>query len=129
VSALVASVARPDCGAVALFLGTTRDHHDGRRVTRLAYEAYEPMALAALEALERDAPRRFAVAACAIVHRLGEVPISEVSVAVAVAAPHRGPAFDACRWAMEELKRSVPIWKQERYADGSAGWVEGSPLG
>ena len=125
---LVAESARPDCGAIALFFGTTRDHHEGRRVTRLSYEAYEPMALAALEALERAALARFDVATCRIVHRIGEVPLTEASVAVVVAAAHRGAAFDACRWTMDELKRTVPIWKQETYAEGDEGWVEGTPL-
>jgi molybdopterin synthase catalytic subunit len=128
VARLVASAARADCGAVTLFLGTTRDHHDGRRVLRLSYEAYPPMALAALAALERAALERFAVASCRIVHRLGEVPIAEPSVAVVVAAAHRAPAFDACRWAMDELKRTVPIWKKEFYAEGGEGWVEGTAL-
>jgi molybdopterin synthase catalytic subunit len=129
VAGLLAAAARPDCGAVALFLGTTRDHHQGRRVLRLEYEAYERMALAALETVEREAVARFAVAACRIVHRLGEVPPAEASVAVAVTAAHRAPAFDACRWAMDEVKRAVPIWKKETYADGGADWVEGTRLG
>jgi molybdopterin synthase catalytic subunit len=119
---------RPDCGAIAQFLGTTRDHHDGRRVTRLAYEAYERMAVPVLEIIEREAVRRFGVASCRIVHRLGEVPIGESSVAVTVAAAHRGPAFDACRWAMDELKRSAPIWKQEHFEDGEPRWVAGTKL-
>ncbi|HKQ58435.1 MAG TPA: molybdenum cofactor biosynthesis protein MoaE [Candidatus Eisenbacteria bacterium] len=129
VERLVAAITRPECGAIALFLGTTRDHHDGRRVTQLAYEAYEPMALAALDALERAAVDRFEVAACRIVHRIGEVPLTEASVAVVVAAAHRAPAFDACRWAMDELKRTVPIWKKEHYAEGGENWVEGTKLG
>ena len=126
---LVAAAARPDCGAVATFLGTTRDHHEGRRVVRLAYEAYEPMALDALVAIEREATQRFQIASCRIVHRLGEGALTEASVAVVVAAAHRGPAFDACRWAMDELKRTVPIWKKESYAEGGEGWVEGTRLG
>lgn len=128
VERLIAGAARPDCGAVTFFLGTTRDHHQGRRVTRLSYEAYEPMALAALEALERAALARFEVATCRIVHRIGEVPLTEASVIVVVAAAHRGAAFDACRWTMDELKRTVPIWKKETYAEGGEGWVEGTPL-
>ncbi|MFI5370343.1 MAG: molybdenum cofactor biosynthesis protein MoaE [Candidatus Eisenbacteria bacterium] len=127
-AAMIAAVSRSDCGAIASFLGTTRDHHDGRRVTRLAYEAYEPMALAALEALEHAACERFAIAACRITHRLGIVPVGGPSVAVVVAAAHRAPAFDACRWAMDELKRTVPIWKKETYADGGQDWVEGQRL-
>ena len=127
-AALIQSASRPDCGALAIFLGTTRDHHEGRRVETLAYEAYEPMALAALGRIESEAARRFEIASCAIVHRLGIVPPTEASVAVVVAAAHRGPAFDACRWAMDELKRAVPIWKKEHFADGDAAWVEGKPL-
>jgi molybdopterin synthase catalytic subunit len=128
-AALLAAATRPDCGALALFVGTTRDHHEGRRVVRLEYEAYEPMALAALEAIERAAVERFGVASCAIAHRLGVVPPAEASVAVVVAAHHRGPAFDACRWAMDELKSTVPIWKKEHYAEGGAAWAEGTRLG
>jgi molybdopterin synthase catalytic subunit len=125
---LLAGAARADCGAIALFLGTTRDHHQGRRVMRLAYEAYEPMAVHALERLEREALARYEIASCRIVHRLGEVPLAEPSVAVVVAAAHRGPAFDACRWAMDELKRTVPIWKKEFFAGGGEAWVEGTKL-
>ena len=125
---LLAAAARADCGAIALFLGTTRDNHEGRSVSRLAYEAYEPMALAALEALERQARERFAIATCRIVHRLGDVPLAEASVAVVVASAHRGPAFDAARWAMDELKRPVPIWKKEFFTEGGAGWAKGTPL-
>lgn len=126
---LLAAAARPDCGAIALFLGTSRDHHEGRRVMALAYEAYEPMALAALERLESETVARHEVAACTIVHRLGDVPLAEASVAVVVTAAHRAPAFAACRWAMDELKRTVPIWKKEFYAEGGEGWVEGTRLG
>jgi molybdopterin synthase catalytic subunit len=125
---LIAEAPRPDCGAVVLFLGTTRDHHEGRRVVRLAYEAYEPMALAALGAIEREALAKFAIGSCRIVHRLGEVPLTEASVAVVTAAAHRAPAYEASRWAMDELKRSVPIWKKEFFAEGDAGWVEGTKL-
>jgi molybdopterin synthase catalytic subunit len=128
VERLLAAAARPDCGAVALFLGTTRDHHEGRRVAGLLYEAYEPMALEAIATLERRTIERFPVAGCRIVHRLGEVPPAEASVAVIVTSAHRAAAFDACRWAMDELKRSIPIWKKERFADGDEAWVEGSPL-
>jgi molybdopterin synthase catalytic subunit len=128
VTGLIAASARPDCGAIATFLGTTRDHHAGRRVLKLAYEAYEPMAVHALERIEREAAARFEIAECRIVHRLGEVPLAEPSVAVVVTAAHRGAAFDACRWAMDELKRAVPIWKKEFFAEGGDGWVEGTPL-
>ena len=128
VARLIADASRPDCGAVSLFIGNSRDHSEGRRVLRLDYEAYEPMALAALEKLERDARKRFEIATCRIVHRLGEVPLAEASVAVVVAAAHRQPAFEACKWAMNELKRAVPIWKKELFAGGESEWVKGTPL-
>ena len=128
VERLLAAAARPDCGAVVLFLGTTRDHHEGREVVRLEYEAYRPMALAALEQTERDAVERHAVASCRIVHRLGVVPAAEASVAVVVAAAHRSAAFDACRWAMDQVKNTAPIWKKEHYAGGDTGWGEGKKL-
>jgi molybdopterin synthase catalytic subunit len=129
VAKLITEASRPDCGAVSLFIGNSRDHHQGRRVVKLEYEAYEPMALAALDALERDARQRFQIATCRIVHRLGEVPLAEASVAVVVAAAHRQPAFDACQWAMNELKRSAPIWKKEFFTEGGAEWVQGTALG
>ena len=128
VERLLAAAARPDCGAVVLFLGTTRDHHGGREVVRLEYEAYRPMALAALERTERDTVERHAVASCRIVHRLGEVLPAEASIAVVVAAAHRSAAFDATRWAMDQVKSKAPIWKKEHYANGGAGWVVGAKL-
>lgn len=128
-AAMTAAATRADAGAVVTFLGTTRDHHEGRRVTRLEYEAYAPMALAALAVIEREACTRFEVFSCAIAHRLGEVPPAEASVVVVVAAAHRGPAFDACRWAMDELKRTVPIWKKEWFEGGDGTWAGGTPLG
>jgi len=128
IGARIAAAARPDSGAIAVFLGTTRDHHQGRRVTGLAYEAYEPMALDALAAIEHAALAHHAITSCRIVHRLGEVPPAEASVAVIVTAHHREAAFDACRRAMDELKHSVPIWKRETFADGDAEWVAGRRL-
>jgi molybdopterin synthase catalytic subunit len=128
VAPLLAAAARPECGAVNLFLGTTRDHHEGRSVLRLEYEAHEGMALAALGALEDEARERFGLAHVVVVHRLGVVPVAEASVAVVVSTPHRAPAFEASRWIMDELKRRVPIWKKEHFADGGAEWVKGHVL-
>jgi molybdopterin synthase catalytic subunit len=128
VAALLRAAAHPACGAVNLFLGTTRDHHEGRRVLRLEYEAYDRMALVALAALEQSAREKFGLAHCAIVHRLGEVPVTEASVAVLTSAAHRAAAFDAARWAMDELKRNVPIWKKEHFEGGGEAWVAGHPL-
>ena len=97
----------------------------GSRVVGLAYEAFEPMVLAVLEAIADEIEARFGVRRLAIVHRVGEVGVGEASVAIVVASPHRAAGFDACRYAIEELKARAPIWKEERYADGSV-WV-GAP--
>jgi molybdopterin synthase catalytic subunit len=122
---LVSFVTHPSAGGIALFLGTARDHHEGQAVLRLEYEAYESMALESLRAIARATRARFPeTRKLAIVHRLGVVPIGEASVAVAVSTPHRAQAFEACRFAIDELKAKAPIWKKERLAEGGARWVE-----
>jgi molybdopterin synthase catalytic subunit len=127
--ALVALVSSPDAGAVATFLGTSRRTSSNaarveKPVETLWYEAYAPMAEKRLREIGDDAKRRFEVTAVAAWHRVGEVAVGEASVAIAVSAPHRGPAIDACRFVIEEIKRSLPVWKRERFADGEV-WVEG----
>lgn len=112
-------------GAVALFLGTVRNENLGRRVLYLEYQAYAPMAIAEMARIERDALDRFAVSRLAVVHRTGRLEIGEVSVAVVVAAPHRAHAMEACRFIIDTLKRTVPIWKKEIF-EGGAAWIEGS---
>lgn len=116
--------AGPADGALCLFAGVVRDHNEGRAVRHLEYEAYDDMALAELRAIESEVRRRWPVSDVRIVHRLGRLEIGDVSVAVAVASPHRAQAFEACRHAIDTLKRTVPIWKKEFYADGSL-WLEG----
>jgi molybdopterin synthase catalytic subunit len=111
-------------GALCLFVGVVRDHHHGRRVLRLEYEAYEEMALPLLQRIEDEARQRFPVAAVRIVHRLGPLEVGEASVAVAVTAAHREEAFAACRWAIDTVKATVPIWKKE-YGEDGAVWMEG----
>ena len=111
-------------GAVALFLGTVRDHNRGRRVTALGYSAYEEMAQRELERVRAAAVERFDVGRIAVVHRLGDLAIGDVSVAVAAAAPHRAAAFDACRFVIDTLKKTVPIWKKEAF-EGGETWIEG----
>ena len=128
VAALEHSVADPACGAVLLFLGNVRDHHAGRRVVRLDYSAYRPMAEAALARIVSELEAGGGQLHVAIVHRLGEVPVGEASVAIAVASPHRQAAYDASRLALERLKREVPIWKREHYDDGVAVWREEESL-
>jgi len=128
VDQVAASVAGPSRGAVVLFLGTVRDHHAGRTVGKLTYSAYCSMALDGLrrivEELEAAAPGLRA----AIVHRLGEVPVGEASVAIAVGSPHRAAAYEASRTALERLKTEIPIWKMEHYTEGPPRWREEEPL-
>jgi len=114
----------PADGALCLFVGVVRDHHQGRAVARLEYEAYEEMALLLLQRIEDEARRRWPVTALRIVHRLGPLAVGEASVAVAASAVHRGEAFAACQWAIDTLKATVPIWKKEYGPDG-ASWMEG----
>jgi molybdopterin synthase catalytic subunit len=110
-------------GAVVSFTGVTRDHHDGRQVVGLAYEAYPEMAAQVVETLLAEAGERFAITRARVAHRVGEVPVGEASIAVVVSAPHRGAAFDACRWLMDRIKAQAPIFKKERCAAGGARWV------
>jgi molybdopterin synthase catalytic subunit len=111
-------------GAVCLFVGVVRNENQGRGVERLEYEAYEEMALPLMEEIAAEVRRRFPVSRVRLVHRLGRLEIGEASVAIAMASPHRGEAFAACRFAIDTLKAKVPIWKKEHYADGSR-WLEG----
>jgi len=111
-------------GALCLFAGVVRNENVGRRVTHLEYEAYEEMALEVLRDIEAQVRKRWPVSDVRIVHRLGRLEIGEASVAVAVASPHRAEAFDACRFAIDTLKHTAPIWKKEFFEGGEA-WVEG----
>jgi molybdopterin synthase catalytic subunit len=122
----VGSVARrvvlPECGATVTLDGFAREWTKGRRTKYLVYEAYEGMALSEMQRLGAEAHKRFQIAHIGIVHRTGRLEIGETSVVISVSAPHRKAAFEACEWAIRELKRTVPIWKKEVYADGEA-WV------
>jgi len=123
----VGSVARrvvlPECGAIVSLDGFTREWTAGRQTKYLVYEAYDGMAISEMERLGAEAHRRFAIAHIGIVHRTGRLEIGETSVVISVSAPHRRAAFEACEWAITELKRTVPIWKKEVYEDGEA-WAE-----
>jgi molybdopterin synthase catalytic subunit len=114
----------PSDGALCLFAGVVRDHNAGRSVLHLEYEAYEEMALPLMDQIAEEALRRWPIGDVRIVHRLGRMEIGEVSVAIAVASPHRREAFEACRFAIDTLKARVPIWKKEFFADGAI-WVDG----
>ena len=122
-SDLIAEVMGSERGGVASFLGMVRNHHGGRPVSALAYSAYEPMAEAICGEIVAEAEGRWPVRA-RLRHRLGELRIGEAAVAIAVAGDHRDEAFAACRYVIEELKRRVPIWKREAYADGTVEWVD-----
>jgi molybdopterin synthase catalytic subunit len=119
---VVAAVRDPAAGAIATFLGVTRNHHHGREVTLLEYEAYPGMAEREMERIAIDAAERWPTCKIAMVHRTGPVPIGEASIAIAVSAAHRPEAFAACRFAIDRLKATVPIWKKEHFVGGDV-WV------
>jgi len=126
-AAAVNSIAQPEDGAVVVFEGVVRNHTHGRRTLYLEYEAYEEMALKQMEDLAERALAEFKIRDVAMVHRLGRLEIGETSVLIVVASAHRGPAFDACRWLIDTLKRTVPIWKKEHFEDGAV-WADGEPF-
>jgi len=127
---LVDFVTDPEAGAIATFIGTTRNNNEGRKVIALDYEAYPEMAEKQLARLGQEASQRRPICRMAIVHRLGPVQITEPSVIIAVSAAHREAAFAACRFAIEEIKKTVPIWKKEVYEGGEIwiGTQSGQPL-
>jgi molybdopterin synthase catalytic subunit len=128
VAALISAAQRPDCGAISMFIGTTRiDKCGGASVEYLEYEAYRPMADRKLEEIGGELEERWDVREVSIVHRLGRVEPGKASVAIVVAAPRRGPAFETSRYAIERIKEMVPIWKREVWSDGYV-WV-GSQVG
>ena len=121
---LLAEVADHRNGASILFIGTVRDMNEGTPVTALDYSAYGTMAQRELGDIIAEAAKRWNTHDIVVEHRIGELALGDVSVAIAVAHPHRGEAFDAARYVIEELKRRAPIWKREHYVDGRAEWVE-----
>jgi molybdopterin synthase catalytic subunit len=122
------AVLRPDCGGTALFVGTTRSPNQGRQVDELQYEAYEEVARPELERMGAQAADRHGLGAVYLAHRVGVVPAAEPSVIVAASAPHRAEAFAGCRELIDELKRTAPIWKKERW-EGGGRWVGLSQIG
>jgi molybdopterin synthase catalytic subunit len=125
VESLLGKVATSSDGAFLLFLGIVRDHHEGRRVTGLLYEAYREMAEETLERIAGEAEERFETDRIVVLHRVGALAVGEVSTAIAVATPHREAAYSASRYIIEEIKSRLPVWKQERFVNGDVGWVEG----
>jgi molybdopterin synthase catalytic subunit len=124
---LVSAAKRGEDGAVVVFDGIVRNHTRDRQTLHLDYEAYEEMALKQMDGLAREAVTRFGVRDVTMVHRLGRLNVGETSVLIVVASGHRGQAFDACRWLIDTLKKTVPIWKKETFVDGVV-WAAGEPF-
>jgi len=124
---VVAGLKRGEDGAAVVFEGVVRNQTRGRKTLYLDYEAYEEMALKEMESLAAQALERFQIRDAVLVHRLGRLEIGETSVLIAVASAHRAAAFDACRWLIDTLKRTVPIWKKEYFEDGAV-WADGEPF-
>ena len=124
---LIAAARRDEDGALVVFDGVARNHSNGRQTLYLDYEAFPELAIKQMEALVDEAIRRFGIRDAWIVHRLGRVEIGETSVLIVAASEHRAQAFDACRWLIDSLKKTVPIWKKETFADGAV-WATGEPF-
>lgn len=124
IGAIARRVVPANCGAIVTLDGFVRQFTKERETLYLVYEAYEPMAIKEMEKLIAEAHEKFEIENVGIAHRLGRLEIGETSVVISVAAPHRRAAFEACEWLIKELKRTVPIWKKEVYADGET-WIEG----
>jgi molybdopterin synthase catalytic subunit len=127
VAEIVAGIKAGADGAVCVFDGIVRDNTRGRKTLYLDYEAYREMALEQMRTLANEAGTRFGVRDVALIHRLGRLVVGETSVLVVVASAHRGAAFDACRWMIDTLKKTVPIWKKETFVDGVV-WADGEPF-
>jgi molybdopterin synthase catalytic subunit len=125
--ALIAAAKGPESGAAVVFDGIVRNHSRGRQTLYLDYEAYETMAAKQIHSLSSEAIQRFGVRHVTLIHRLGRLRIGETSVLIVVASPHRAQAFDACRWLIDTLKKTVPIWKKETFVDGAV-WADGEPF-
>ena len=123
VSTFAEQLRNETCGALVSFDGWVRNHNEGQQVLRLEYESYPALAIKEGEKILAEALQRFPIARVVCVHRTGSLDIGDIAVWVGVSAPHRGEAFDACRYVIDEVKLRVPIWKKEHYLDGDSGWV------
>ncbi|RUS73086.1 hypothetical protein EGW08_019147 [Elysia chlorotica] len=119
---IIDSVSSPSCGAVSVFVGTTRDNFDGKTVLRLEYEAYLPMAKRKMLEVCADIRKRWKVENISMIHRIGVVPVKEASIVIAISSAHRKESLEAVQYAIETVKAIVPVWKKEIYADNSASW-------
>jgi molybdopterin synthase catalytic subunit len=125
-SSVLDAVGTPEDGAVLVFLGTVRRSNDGRAVSGMLYEAYVEMAEQTLGTIASEAMERAGASRVAAVHRIGDLAVGEVSVAIAISTPHRAEAFDGGRYVIEEIKKRLPVWKHEHYVDGEARWLDGA---
>jgi molybdopterin synthase catalytic subunit len=125
IDALLQLDQHPECGGLALFVGTVRDHHEGRSVSNLTYTAHEPLAAKIIREVEQTTRERFGVPYVRVVHRLGALAIGDVAIVCVVRAPHRAEAFEACRYAVDAVKHGAPVWKEEFYTDGTSAFVDG----
>jgi molybdopterin synthase catalytic subunit len=122
---LLSLTEREECGAMALFAGTVRNHHEGRAVTHLIYTAHAPLCERIIADIERETREQFNVPECRIVHRIGQLGIGEVAIYAIVRSPHRAESFAALRYAVDSTKHRAPIWKEEFYPDGTSSFVQG----
>ena len=127
-NAVVQKVSSPKAGAISTFIGVTRNYTLKKQVTYLFYEAYQEMAVAMMEKIGRQIKEKFDIEKIAIVHRIGRVDVEEISVLIAISAGHRGPAIEACHYAIDTLKEIVPIWKKEFMIDGEEEWIANDPI-
>lgn len=125
---ILAEVSDDSAGGTVLFVGTVRDKAGGRRVTALQYEVYREMAERKMREIEAEVERKWPVKKVSLVHRDGTLRVGDVSVVVAVSSEHRAEAFEACRYAIERIKSSLPLWKRETFSGGRKRWVEGRPI-
>jgi molybdopterin synthase catalytic subunit len=124
-AAVLARVGHPQDGASLLFVGVVRDHAEDRPVAGMRYDAYVEMAAEVLGTITSEATETLGTDRIAVIHRVGELKVGDPSVAIAVSSPHRAEAYEASRYVIEEIKKRLPVWKKERYADGDEAWVEG----
>jgi molybdopterin synthase catalytic subunit len=125
---VLSSVRDDVAGGSVLFVGTIRNRSEGRTVKGLTYEVYKEMAEKRMDEIEEEVKRRWPIKKMTMVHRYGGLKVGDVSVAVAVSCEHRADAFDACRYAIDTIKRTLPIWKKERFGSGAEAWVKGTPI-
>ena len=125
---IIADVMDDSAGGTAVFIGTVRNRNEGKRVTSLEYQVYARMAEAKMKEIEAETRKKWPVKRMRLVHRVGQLSVGEVSVVVAVSCVHRGDAFEACRFAIDRVKQTLPLWKNEMDDSGKKKWVQGSPI-